>query len=45
MDFGAAPQTAEPTSKSRMLMSRTAFTDQNVYSLPNNSWNEQLVNM
>lgn len=39
VDVGAAPQTAEPTSNSVMLDSSTALTDQNVYSLPNESWN------
>jgi hypothetical protein len=37
-EFGAAPQTAEPTSKRKTVVRNTALTLQNVYSLPKRSW-------
>ena len=42
-EFGAAPQRAEPASKSRMDVRKVALTLKKVYSFPNTSWKAQLV--
>src|SRR5205807_6001325 len=43
IELGAAPQMAEPTSKSNMLRSRTIFTLYIEYIFPNMSWKEPHV--
>jgi hypothetical protein len=43
MEFGAAPQTAEPTSNIRMDVRKVALMLKRVYSFPNTSWKAQLV--
>jgi hypothetical protein len=37
-DVGAAPHTAEPTSKMKTAMRKTILMLQKVYSLPKSSW-------
>jgi len=44
-ELGAAPQIAEPTSKSIMDVKKTYLMRKQVYSLPKTSWNAQLVIM
>jgi hypothetical protein len=43
-EFGAAPQTADPTSNRSMAKMKTYLGDVKVYALPKTSWNEQVVN-
>ena len=45
MEFGAAPQRAEPASNSRIDVRKVALTLKMVYSFPNTSWKAQLVSM
>lgn len=42
-ELGAAPQMAEPISKSPMETRKTPLTLKKLYSFPKLSWNEQLV--
>ena len=43
IEFGAAPQRAEPTSNKRIDVMNVTLILNTVYSLPNTSWNAQLV--
>jgi hypothetical protein len=43
MEFGAAPQTADPTSNRTIEPRKTVLTANTVYSFPNTSWKAQLV--
>ena len=43
-ELGAAPQTAEPTSKIKMAKMKTYFGGARVYAFPKTSWKEQVVN-
>lgn len=43
IEFGAAPQRAEPTSKSKMDVRKVTLTLKILYSFPNTSWKAQLV--
>jgi hypothetical protein len=42
-EFGAAPQTAEPISKSTTAVMKVAFTLRMVYNFPNTNKKAQLV--
>lgn len=43
MEFGAAPQMAEPTSNSTMAVIKVALTLKMVYNFPNTNKKAQLV--
>jgi hypothetical protein len=43
IEFGAAPQMAEPTSKSMTAVKKVALTFMKVYIFPNSNMNVQLV--
>jgi hypothetical protein len=43
IEFGAAPQIEEATSKRITLARRTGFVGKKAYSLPKRSWKQQLV--
>lgn len=43
IEFGAAPQRAEPASKKSMDARKVALMLKNAYSFPNTSWKAQLV--
>jgi hypothetical protein len=45
IEFGAAPQSAEPTSKSTIDVKKTGLMLKQVYIFPNTSWKAQLVSM
>lgn len=43
MEFGAAPQRAEPASNRSRDAKKVLLTGRNLYSFPNTSWKAQLV--
>jgi len=43
MEFGAAPQMAEPASNSKIDVRKVPLMLKKPYSFPNTSWNAQLV--
>ena len=42
-EFGAVPQTKDPTSKMIIANKKVHFTEAWPYNLPNKSWKEQVV--
>jgi hypothetical protein len=42
-ELGAAPHTAEPTSKRNIAKMKTYFGEAKVYALPKTSWKEHVV--
>jgi len=43
IEFGAAPQMAEPASKRKIDPRKTALTEKTWYSFPNTSWKAHMV--
>lgn len=43
VEEGAAPQMAEPISKSRIVDKSKPLMDQKIYSLPKDNWNAAFV--
>jgi hypothetical protein len=43
IEFGAAAQTVEPTTNTRMEPRKVALIGTNLYSFPKSSWNAALV--